>query len=103
MRFTRTTIKTIRIDIDLLDQIEEIMNQHQWKNLSDFVRNAIKIFIRFEKARSLVDDPKKWEKFKEELDSQLNEENIFHYFTDMPDTVLEGIKLAVELEKDKRN
>ena len=102
MRFARTTIKNVRIDIDLLEQIEEIMNQHQWNNFSEFLRSAIKIFIRLEKAKSFMNDPEKWRKFKAEMDAQLSEENIFQYISSVDDSKLEGFKLAIEMEKENR-
>ena len=103
MKFARTTIKAIRIDIDLLEQIEEIMTQHGWTNLSEFLRSAIKIFIRLERTKSTMNDPEKWKKFQEEMDAQLSEENILQYMSNVNDTKLEGFKLAIELEKDNRN
>jgi len=102
MKFARTTIKAIRIDIDLLEKIEEIMNQHGWSNLSEFLRSAIKIFIRLEKTKSIMNDPEKWQKFREEMNAQISENNIFDYISGMDDNKLEGFKMAIEMEKEKR-
>ena len=102
MKFARTILIAIRIPIDLLDQIEEIMTRHGWTNLSEFVRSAIKIFIRVERTISITNDPEKWQKFQEEMDAQISENNIIDYFAGLDDSKLKGIKMALELEEEKR-
>jgi len=102
MKFTRTTIKTIRIDMDLLDNIEEVMNQHGWDNLSEFLRSAIKIFIRLERTKSIMNDPEKWRKLQEEMNAQFNENSMFDWVASMDDSKLKGFKGLIELEEEKR-
>lgn len=101
-KYKRTTLKAFRLDVDLLEQIEEMMEIHGWNNLSDFIRNSAVMMIKLEKMRPIMNDPEQWKRFQEEMDAQLSEESIFDYVSSLDDTKLLGFKQALDMERESR-
>ncbi|MEL9939584.1 MAG: ribbon-helix-helix domain-containing protein [Ignisphaera sp.] len=54
-----TKVVSVKIDIETLSEIEDLCRKHHYKSRSDFIRDAIKLYISILKQ---VDDKNKLEK-----------------------------------------
>ena len=99
---TRDTIISFRLPTKSLDDVELIMESYGLKSYSEYFRRAILISIEIERNKATFNDPKKCKEFLDDLNSKMTEEKVFDWVGQLSDTKMDGLKMALELEKDKR-
>ena len=75
------------------------------ENSPDFshaVRALIEAGLWLDEHKMDLSDPKKSQKIIEEYNEKSNEEHLFSWIGQLSDSQIEGMKIALELEKEKR-
>ena len=101
-KIKRETIVSFRLPVRLLDEIEKIMEIYGLQSYSEFFRRSTMLSVEIESKKSTFTDPQKCKEFLAELNSKLTEEKVFDWVSSLSDTKIEGLKMALDLEKDKR-
>ena len=98
----RSVSISLRIPREQCSRIDNLVDGKKYPDFSHAARDLIEAgFWLFEHKKDLS-DPKKSQKLIEEYNSKLNENYLFEWVKQLPDSQIQGIEIAFELEKEKR-
>ena len=102
MKLKRPILFSVRLPEQLVQEIENIMKNYGATNVSEFVRQACQLTIQIESYKSIMTDPRKREEFFAKLNHMLKSEKIFDWVATLEDSQMNGIKMAIDMEKENR-
>jgi len=104
----RTTVIGIRMDLNLLDDIEKIVKAHDnpkgvFPNTSEAIRECTKVGIQVHNYQEMMKDPEKAEEFRQKMEEILKNEEIDMWADTLTTQQLEGFSMFVKLKLDSRH
>ena len=98
----KMTLVNLRIDDQLLDEIEKIAIEKFDDNTSEAIRFVAKLGIKFHAIKPHEMDQEKLEEITKEMDQKIKDETIFEWFNSKTDQQLSGLKNWIELQQEER-
>ena len=93
---------SLRISFELWTKIKNFAEKENSPDFSHAVRALIEAGLWLDEHKMDLSDPKKSQKIIEEYNEKSNEEHLFSWIGQLSDSQIEGMKIALELEKEKR-
>ena len=93
---------SLRMPRQMWVKIDKLVEQKAGRDFSDTIRNMVDVGIWMYENKKTLKDPEKMKTKIEEFNKRLDEKNSMGWFAQLSDQQLEGIKMAYELEREKR-
>jgi len=98
----RSTMISLRIDNQDLDDYESHIKAGEYKNVSTCIRELAKIGYKLKKYQEMMKDPMKAEEFQKKMQEVINNNQIIEYAQTLTVDQLDGFIMLCQMEKDKR-
>ena len=108
MKLKRTTLRGIRWEDQVLDEVEKHIYDEKtnpdgkFKDFSQAVRELSKMGSRLLDFQNMMKDPEKALEFQRKMQEIVETEKIFEWTPTLSDTQLRGFLMALLMEKDAR-
>jgi len=93
---------SIRMPREMWQKVNELVEKKVGKDMSATTRALIEGGIWLFEIKKTLNDPEKMKKNIEEYNKRLEEKNSSRWFAQLSDQQLLGLKMAYELEREKR-
>lgn len=101
MNVPSTTLST-RISFELWTKIKDFAENENSPDFSHAVRALIEAGLWLDEHKIDLQDPIKYQKIIDEYNTKSNEENLFSWIGQLSNSQIDGMRMALELEKEKR-
>jgi len=93
---------SLRLPRELWIKINDLVDDRTIPDFSHAARSLIETGLWLIEHKNDLEDPEKSQKLIEEYNSKLKEEALFDWVGQLPDNQIEALKIAFDLEKEKR-
>jgi len=93
---------SLRMTRELWTQINNLVENNDSPDFSHAVRSLIEGGLWLIEHKNDLKDPEKSQKVVEEYNSKMDEKNLFTWTAQLTDIQIDGMKMALELEKENR-
>jgi len=101
-KITRSLPITVRIPIEIVDQIEIIRERLKIKTMTDFINKACETTLMIQAYLPKLESPEARKELVEKYESCMNEKDILLLPKSLKDNELEAMMGSMQLEKERR-
>ena len=94
--------KTVRISFDLWERIQNSVVDGTFPDFSHGIRELAEGGYWLLKNKDKLQDKEIVKQFLDDWNSKMNEKNIFDWVKQLPDSQVEAVRVALEMERERR-
>lgn len=103
----RSSMFSLRIDNQLLDEFESKVKRHsnpdgKFNSMSECIRDCAKIGSKLLDYQEMMKDPNKSKEFQTQMQSIIQNDQVIEYSQTLTDSQINGFMMALQMEKDTR-
>lgn len=102
MNSTPTTSISIRISTEWWQYLQKMVEKGEFSNISHAIRSFLELGKWLHDNKERFKDEEEIRKIEQEWFSQMNERANLEWLQDLTDTQIEGVKMAINLETERR-
>ena len=93
---------SLRIPRELWTKISKFVDDENFPDFSHAARSLMYAGLWLNENKKNLTDPDKSQKLMDDYNSKANEKDVFDWVKQLPDSKIQGIEIAFELEKERR-
>ena len=99
----RTTIVSTRWDLKILEEIEKLVINKNFKNHSQAIRECTKVGMKVHNYQEMMKDPQKADEFRAKMQEMIANEEMLDWVQTLQPEQIDGFLMALQMEKDNRH
>lgn len=92
----------VRLELQLLEQLEKLVDQNQFQDVSKALRECTKIGTQVIEYKSMMNDKTKSKEFISKMQDMIKNEDFENFAHTLDSQQIEGFLYLLKIEKDKR-